>query len=67
MDDAYATCFDSLGGNTTDRQLFECIAGTYNMQSYDRLRSVALVFAGFLVFIMQVCNIHRIQLVYFLE
>ena len=49
------TCLELLGGNSTDRQLIECIANTNNKQSYERLQSVALVFAGFLVFVMQVC------------
>lgn len=55
------TCLELLGGNSTDRQLIECIATTNNKQSYERLQSVALVFAGFLVFVMQVSCSYRMQ------
>ena len=61
MVDAYTSCFESLGSNSTDRQLLECVATTCSKQSNDRLKSVALVFAGFLVFIMQVCYLHGMQ------
>lgn len=54
-------CLELLGGNSTDRQLIECIANTNNKQSNERLQSVALVFAGFLVFVMQVCCSYRMR------
>ena len=51
------TCVALLGDNSTDRQLIECLVTTNSKQNNDRLQSVALVFAGFLVFIMQVCRL----------
>ena len=68
MVDVYtSTCFDPLIGNTasTDRQLIECIATTFNRHSYDRLRSMTLVFAGFLIFVMQVCCFRGMKSMYF--
>jgi hypothetical protein len=52
--DAYGVCIYKLGSNVTDRQLIECITLTEKSRSDDLVRRVALVFAGFIVFVMQV-------------
>jgi hypothetical protein len=52
---AYSACISMLGSNITDRQLIECITITENAQRDILIRNVALVFAGFIVFVMQVC------------
>ena len=53
--DAYKFCLESLDGNSTDRQVIECTINANNEESFARSQGVTLVFAGFLVFVMQVC------------
>lgn len=53
--DAYTFCLESLDGNSTDRQVIECTVDANNKESFARSQAVTLVFAGFLIFVMQVC------------
>jgi hypothetical protein len=52
--DAYDFCLTDLGDNFTDRDLLKCVIKTENDSTNTYTRSIALVFAGVLVFAMQV-------------
>jgi hypothetical protein len=62
MTDAYTKCIGSMGSDITDRQLMECASITGENQTRQVIQSVALVFAGFIVFVMQVCLLSMCEL-----
>lgn len=53
---AYTACLTTLGEDATDRELFACVASgiTVYDRNQDYARSIFLVYAGTMVFLMQV-------------
>ena len=52
--DAYNSCLTELGDAVSDRELLQCVIRTEHESTNTYTRSIALVFAGVLVFAMQV-------------
>lgn len=52
--DAYQHCLTELGDAVSDRELFQCVISTERESTNTYTRSIGLVFAGVLVFVMQV-------------
>ena len=52
--DPYNSCSTSLGDAVSERDLLQCVIQAEHVTTNTYLRSIALVFAGVLVFAMQV-------------
>jgi hypothetical protein len=54
--DAYKECFEHYGENSTDREIFACVASSIAVDEPNRnyARSIFLVYAASMVFFMQV-------------
>ena len=51
---AYKSCLTKLGDSVPEKELFQCVIEAEHETTNTYIRSIALVFAGVLVFAMQV-------------
>ena len=52
--DAYMSCLTKLGDDVADRDLYRCVIQTEHETTNTYIRWISLVFAGVLIFSMQV-------------